>query len=59
MTQQDHPHMPYGRVYQTEHFDILIKRCRFCQEFMGVETASRNVVEPPVPPVEQVEEKND
>ena len=41
---QQHPHVPYGRIYQTEHFDILIKRCRFCEEFMGVETAERKDV---------------
>lgn len=36
-----HQHMPYGRVHQTEHFDVLIKRCRICDEFVGIETAER------------------
>ena len=49
MNQQDHSHVPYGRIYQTEHFNVLIKRCRFCDEFIGVETGIRQDV-PPDPP---------
>jgi len=41
MSQQCQQHVPYGRVFYTEHFDILIKRCRFCEEFVGIETAER------------------
>jgi len=35
----NHTHLPIGRIFTTEHFQILIKRCRLCDDFMGVETA--------------------
>jgi hypothetical protein len=50
MNQQCQQHFPYGKLFQTEHFDILVKRCRLCDEFVGIESAVRKVVEQPKPP---------
>lgn len=48
--QQPHQHIPYGRYYQTEHFEIVIKRCRFCDDFVGIESAVRaDVPKEPIP----------
>jgi len=52
MEQKCQQHFPYGRLFQTEHFDVLIKRCKVCDEFVGIETAQRKVLpkqEPPEP----------
>ena len=50
MSQQCPQHFPYGRVHQTEHFDVLVKRCRLCDEFMGLETAPRKIADIQKPP---------
>lgn len=44
--QQQHQHFPYGKIFQTEHFNLMVKRCRLCGEFIGVETAERKDIQP-------------
>lgn len=48
----NHNHIPGGVIYTTEHFQLMVKRCRLCDAFLGVESASRKEDIPKPPPAE-------